>query len=92
MKTRGKLGCACKLPKAHGLAAAPGFAAPPQREFIIPEIAVNGVIMGTGLVTGLVGWNNQDKPIGRMLLGAGGGLTALGIAFLIRELFTKGSD
>lgn len=89
-QARGKLGCACKLPGNHGLSAAINSQA--QREFTIPEIAVNGIIMSTGLVAGVIGWNNQNTPLGRLLLGAGGGLTALGIAFLIREIFTKGAD
>lgn len=91
MKAKGKLGCACKLTSNHGMAAAT-YPSTEHREFIIPELAVNGIIMGIGLVTGLVGWNKQDTPVGRILLGAGGGLTALGITFMIREIFTaKGS-
>jgi hypothetical protein len=89
MKAKGKLGCACKLQKEPGMGAGKHRELSSQSEFVIPEIAVNGVIMATGLVVGALGWNNQDTPLGRLLLGAGGGLTALGIAFLIREAFVK---
>lgn len=88
MKAKGKLGCACKLTKEGGMAAAHPHNQS-HADFIIPEIAVNGLIAGTGLVVGVLGWNNQETPLGRLLLGAGGGLTALGIAFLIREAFVK---
>lgn len=88
-KARGKLGCACKLAKTHGLAAATAVHGLPTREFIIPELAVNGMIMSTGLVVGLFGWNNKDKPLGPVLISLGGGLGALGIAFFIREAFRK---
>lgn len=87
MKAKGKLGCACKLEKKHDLSA--NHATVASSDFVIPEIAVNGVILATGLLTGVLGWNYQEKPIGRILLGAGGGLTAVGIAFLIREAFLK---
>jgi len=90
-KTKGKLGCACKLPPAHGLAANAATTGLSQREFSIPEPAVNGLIMSAGLLTGLLGWNNRDKPLGPVLISLGGGLGALGIAFFIREIFTKKS-
>lgn len=89
MKAKGKLGCACKLQKEQGMAAVKHREISSHSELVIPEVAVNGMILATGIVAGALGWNNQDTPLGRLLLGAGGGLTALGIAFLIREAFVK---
>lgn len=71
------------------MAAIPGYSHSGHHEFIIPESAVDGMVVAAGLVTGILGWNYQDKPVGRILLGAGGGLAALGIGFLIRGLFKK---
>lgn len=88
-KARGKLGCNCKLSPAHGLSAGPATTGLPQREFSIPEPMVNGLIMSAGLLAGLLGWNNKDKPLGPILMSMGGGLGALSLAFFIREIFTK---
>lgn len=90
-KTKGKLGCACKLSAPRGLAAGPATTGLAPRAFSIPEPAVNGLILSAGLLTGLLGWNNRDKPLGPLLISLGGGLGALGIAFFIREVFTKES-
>jgi hypothetical protein len=88
-KTKGKLGCACKLSPPRGMAAGAATTGLEPRDFSIPEPAVNGIILSAGLVTGLLGWNNRDKPLGPVLISLGGGLGALGIAFFIREIFTR---
>lgn len=46
-------------------------------------------LVGSGLVLGLATWPYQNTPIGQTLLIAGGGLAAVGLAFLIRDLVTS---
>lgn len=46
-------------------------------------------IMGGGLVLGLVAFPYKETPIGQTLLVAGGGLVAVSLALLIRELLVK---
>ncbi len=60
-------------------------------EFIMPESAVNGIVIGAGLVLGLLGYNAKDAPLGFFLISVGGGLGALGTAFFIRSLLSKPS-
>ena len=43
-------------------------------------------LVGSGLLLGLVTFPYRDAPIGQTLLVAGGGLAAVGLAFLIRDL------
>lgn len=43
-------------------------------------------LIGSGLLLGLVTFPYRDAPIGQTLLVAGGGLAAVGLAFLIRDL------
>lgn len=46
-------------------------------------------LIGSGLVLGLVTWPYREAPITQTLLIAGGGLVAVGLAFLIRDLVTS---
>lgn len=45
----------------------------------------------SGLVLGLATFPYRDAPIGQTLLIAGGGLAAVGLAFLIRDLVSSRS-
>lgn len=89
MKSRvnGRLGSAGMLPRRNLLAATATGLEP--RKFVIPENAVNGIVIGTGALIGLLGWQERDRPFGLFLISVGGGLGALGLAFFVRELFTK---
>ena len=48
-------------------------------------------LVGGGLVLGLVSFPYREGPIAQTLLIAGGGLAAVGLAFLIRDLLTSPS-
>ena len=52
----------------------------------ISPTVVDLSLLGGGLVLGLATFPYRDAPIGQTLLIAGGGLAAVGIAFLIRDL------
>jgi hypothetical protein len=51
--------------------------------------AVDLSLVGSGVVLGLITFPYRDAPIGQTLLVAGGGLAAVGLAFLIRDLLTS---
>lgn len=87
-RVNGRLGSAGMLARGNMLAATIATG-PVDRQFVIPESAVNGIVIGTGLLIGLVGWQERDKPLGYFLTTVGGGLGALGLIFFIRQIFTK---
>lgn len=55
----------------------------------ISPTVVDLSLVGSGIVLGLVTFPYRDAPIGQTLLIAGGGLAAVGLAFLIRDLVTS---
>lgn len=55
----------------------------------ISPTVVDLSLVGSGVVLGLVTFPYRDAPIGQTLLIAGGGLAAVGLAFLIRDLVTS---
>lgn len=88
--TRGMLGTRHRL--SSPAAAKYTSTGLPPVEFIIPESAVNGIIIGVGLILGLLGYNAKDQPLGFFLISVGGGLGALGTAYFARELLAKGPE
>ena len=45
----------------------------------------NAVLIGIGVLFGLVGYYNQNKPMGMISLGASGGMISSGIAGLLLD-------
>ena len=45
----------------------------------------NAVLIGIGVLFGLVGYHNQNKPMGMISLGASGGMISSGIAGLLLD-------
>lgn len=46
----------------------------------------NAILAGTGMLIGILGYENRDTLVGELALGVGANLIALGIAFGVREL------
>ena len=90
-RVQGRLGSSGMLRHRPALAAEARYTSTglPAPDFIIPESAVNGIVIGAGLSLGLVGYNAREAPLGLFLLSVGGGLGALGTAFFIRSMLSK---
>lgn len=58
----------------------------PQAPSGIPSWGVNLAIMGTGAVVGLVAYPYKKKPLGDLLVHAGGSIFGIGIIFTILDL------
>lgn len=65
-----------------------GLVDPKKKTWLSPTVVDLG-IAGSGLVLGLVSFPYRESPIGQTLLVAGGGLVAVALAFLIRDLLTS---
>ena len=65
-----------------------GLVDPKKKTWLSPTVVDLGMA-GSGLVLGLVSFPYRESPIGQTLLVAGGGLVAVALAFLIRDLLTS---
>jgi hypothetical protein len=90
-RIHGRLGSRGMLGRGPALAAQGKYTSTglPAPDFIIPEPAVNGIVIGAGLILGLLGYNARQAPLGFFLISVGGGLGALGSAYFIRSLLSK---
>jgi hypothetical protein len=65
-----------------------GLVDPKKKTWLSPTVVDLG-IAGSGLALGLISFPYRESPIGQTLLVAGGGLVAVALAFLIRDLLTS---
>lgn len=61
---------------------------PKKKTWLSPTVVDLG-LAGSGLALGLISFPYRESPIGQTLLVAGGGLVAVALAFLIRDLLTS---
>jgi len=58
----------------------------PQAPSGIPSWGVNLIIIGTGVALGIGAYPYRRKPVGDLLVHAGGGMAGIGIIFSILDL------
>jgi len=60
-----------------------------HRHMTVSAATFNSVLAGSGVIMGLIGFQTRETPVGQLMLGVGANLTAIGIAFAIRETFVR---